>query len=298
MVQYPPEIEKVENEINNHLLQNSNLAQVFEVYRKILLVQVSLIDRIKTEVSLSEEEFKECLRKNQYVMSCQDIKVDGRVFLELLKNVCKAIKDASPDAPDKLLHLIEDQEFQEDEIDNFLQQIKAFDKKELEQFIQEKQIHTRTGLDSEVISFVIFSSISPFYSSFMNMVSEKVDFSIWRNNFCPVCGQKPVIAKHRSEDGARILECWLCHAQWYFPRMECPHCDNKEQENLRFFYVPGDKARQVHVCEKCKHYLKTVDGKMLQKDVILDVEAIATGHLDVLAKEEGYTLPERAGILN
>ena len=106
------------------------------------------------------------------------------------------------------------------------------------------------------------------------------------------------MAKHRSEDGARVLECWLCHAQWVFPRVECPYCDNKERKKLRFFYLPGDKAHQVHVCEVCKSYLKTVDAKNMKKDVILEVEEIATGQLDLLAEQEGYKPPGRAPLLH
>ena len=298
MSQYPPTLKDVEKEIELYLQKNSSFAQVFEVYKKVLLEQTDALGSIETKVTLSEEELKNCFRNNKYIMACQDVNVDERQFVEILDNICKAIKEASPEAPDELLQLSKDPEFQAENIHDFLQQIKLMNKTELEQFVQEKQIDKRTGLDSEVITFVLFSGLSPFYSSFMNQVEEKVDFSLWRNTYCPVCGQRPVMGKHRKEDGARILECWLCHAQWGFPRLECPHCDNHDQENLRFFYVPEDKARQCHICEKCKHYLKIIDEKMLQKEVFLALEAIATGHLDVLADKEGYTQPEKAGILN
>ena len=122
----------------------------------------------------------------------------------------------------------------------------------------------------------------------MKQINKKVDFSLWRESYCPVCGQTAVIARHRSEDGARVFECWLCHAEWIFPRLECPYCHNSDQKKLRFFYVTGDKARQVHVCEKCKRYLKTIDGKIMEKDALLEIEAIATCYLDELAMREGY----------
>ncbi len=298
MGQYPPDLKLVEREIDDHLQKNNKLAQVFEVFKKVLLAQLNHLDQIQMGVTLSEEELKDCFRNNQYVMSCQDITLDEQLFLALLDDICQAIKEASPDAPDALLKFSQDPELQEGKISKFLEQIKLLNKKELETLIQEKEMHQRTGLDSEVISYVLFSSLSPFYSILTQRVLEKTDFALWRNHYCPVCGQKPVMGKHRVEDGARILACWLCHAQWNYPRLECPHCQNNEQKQLRFFYVQEDKARQVHVCENCKHYLKFVDAKMLQKDVCLDVEAIATGHLDVLAEKEGYTLPEIASMLN
>ena len=103
-------------------------------------------------------------------------------------------------------------------------------------------------------------------------------------------------SNNRIEDGARVLHCWLCHAEWVYPRLECPYCDNKEQNNCAFS-IPGDKSRQVHVCEKCKKYLKTIDMKTMQKR-LLDVEAIATGYLDIVAKREGYRAPDETVLLN
>ncbi len=224
--------------------------------------------------------------------------IDRVLFLEILQSICKAILKASPKAPETLLTLSSTEEFEEDRFEGFLQDILLFDKQELGKYIEEKNMDKKTNLNSEIISFVIFMSLDPFYGVNMKAVRDTVGFSIWHQGYCPICGQTAVIAKHRKEDGARVLECWLCHAEWVYPRLECPYCDNKDQKKLRFFYVPGDKARQVHVCEICKKYLKTIDTRVLEKEVILGVEAIATGYLDVLAEREGYQLPGRSAMLN
>ncbi|MDO9535460.1 MAG: formate dehydrogenase accessory protein FdhE [Bacillota bacterium] len=295
---YPPSMDRVKEEVELHLKKDNNLANLFEVYKGILAVQLDYLNKIDATVNLSEEEIKECFRNEKFLMSDNKMKIDTKLFRELLSSVCEAVNEKSPEAPASLLVLPEADEFKEENIKKFLQEIALFSKQELEKFIEETEMDKRTGLNSEIISFVILMSLSPFYSSNMKEVREKTDFTLWRQSYCPVCGQTAVIARHRNEDGARILECWLCHAEWVFPRMECPYCSNKDQKKLRFFYVPGDKARQVHVCESCKKYLKTIDNKLMETDVLLDIEAIATGYLDMLAKKEGYILPVETAVLN
>lgn len=288
---YPPTMDRVEREIEFHLEKNKDLAQIFEVYKGILAVHLDYLDKIKVSVSFSEEEMKGFFREGQYLLSQQELEIDPVLLRDVLVSITKAIKEKSPEAPEALVTMPEAEEFKEENVQGFLKKIAVYDKQELEKYIQEIGLDNRTEIDSEIISFVIFAVISPFYSVYMEEVREITDFSVWRLSYCPVCGQTATIAKHREEDGARVLECWLCHAQWYYPRVECPYCDNKDHKKLRFFYVPGDRSRQVHVCEECKSYLKTIDSKGMEKDAILDLEAIATAYLDVLAEREGYKLP-------
>ncbi len=288
---YPPNIERVEREIELHLEKNKDLSQIFAVYKGILVVHLDYMDKIKVSVTFTEEEIKDLFRKGSYLLSKQNLEIEPTLLREVVASISKTIKEKSPEAPEALLTLWEMDEFKNENVQNFLQKIAAYDKQQLEKYVQETGMDKRAGLDSEVISFVVFAAISPYYSMYMNEVKKITDFALWRLSYCPVCGQTATIAKHREEDGARILECWLCHAQWYYPRVECPYCDNKDHEKLRFFYVPGDRSRQVHVCEVCKSYLKTIDSKSMEKDAILDLESIATAYLDVLAEREGYKLP-------
>lgn len=295
---YPPSMESINREVEAHIHKSKELAQIFEVYRKVLDVQLNCLDRINVSVDLSEDEIKDFFRNGQYLMSRQKFDISGDLYKEIIFSLCKAIKEASPGAPDSLKQLSNAEEFNDVNIKKVLDKIKLFSKRELEDFIKDREMEKKTGVSGEIIAFVIFSALSPFYSLITKETRKKIDFSIWRRSYCPVCGQTAVIAKHRSEDGARVLHCWLCHAEWVYPRLECPYCENKDQKQLRFFYVPGDKSRQVHVCEKCKKYLKTIDMKIMQKNVSLDVEAIATGYLDIVAKREGYSAPDEAALLN
>ncbi|NMB41517.1 MAG: formate dehydrogenase accessory protein FdhE [Firmicutes bacterium] len=296
---YPPSMKLVTKEIEHHLQKNNDLAPIFKIYKKILKVQLSYLHKIgNIHNGLSAEEIKNCFRNEKYLLAEKKLEINSDLFMKILSATCKALKEASPAAPESLLELPGANVFKNGNLEEFLGAIALFNKQELEDFIRKQKIDKKIGLDGEIISFVVFTSLSPFYSAYMREVNQQVGFTIWRQGYCPICGQTAVMARHRSENGARVLGCWLCHAEWVYPRLECPYCHNAEQKKLRFFYVVGDKARQVHVCEKCKLYLKTVDGKVLEKDVSLEVEALATGYLDVLAREEGYKPPGEAAVLN
>jgi FdhE protein len=98
------------------------------------------------------------------------------------------------------------------------------------------------------------------------------------------------MAMLRSDDGARLLECGLCHTRWQFYRLVCHECGNRDHDSLGFFYLPQKENRRVYVCNQCKSYLKTTVLKGLGREIIPDLENIATLYLDYLAHKEGYTL--------
>ena len=105
---------------------------------------------------------------------------------------------------------------------------------------------------------------------------------------CPYCGSQPRYARFHSDDGRRLLYCPLCRSQWRFPRLCCPYCGNDDQEKLRHFYVDKDEAHRVDICDVCRRYLKTTDERQLGREVIPQVEDVATMALDYLAEREGY----------
>jgi FdhE protein len=52
-------------------------------------------------------------------------------------------------------------------------------------------------------------------------------------------------------------------------------------------YIEGDPGRRVQYCESCKDYVKTVDLRESQRDVLLPLEDIVTVELDNAAAMEG-----------
>ncbi|WP_237141652.1 formate dehydrogenase accessory protein FdhE, partial [Selenomonas sp. oral taxon 126] len=112
----------------------------------------------------------------------------------------------------------------------------------------------------------------------------------FRENFCPVCGRRPVIAdlrKHR-EGRIRHLVCGGCGTRWLYARVGCVYCGNTNLEKMHTLEPEHDSAMRLDICDVCDSYIKTyrgpVDGS--PEDAIYRQDW-ASVHLDLLAEEKG-----------
>jgi FdhE protein len=113
------------------------------------------------------------------------------------------------------------------------------------------------------------------------------DFAGWQEGTCPVCGSRAGMAELAGEEGRRYLSCCSCFFKWPFKRLECPYCGNADSETLSYFTV-DEGATRVDTCKKCTRYLKTRDSRLGHAAIPLEVEDLATLHLDLLAGKEGF----------
>ena len=63
---------------------------------------------------------------------------------------------------------------------------------------------------------------------------------------------------------------------------------NEEMKTPEQREKEGEEKYRVDVCNVCKRYVKMVESTDSEGTLNLDVEDIATLHLDMLATEEGY----------
>ncbi|PKN18542.1 MAG: formate dehydrogenase accessory protein FdhE [Deltaproteobacteria bacterium HGW-Deltaproteobacteria-6] len=141
----------------------------------------------------------------------------------------------------------------------------------------------------DLIDLFIEESLRPELEVIAEQYAAAVEKSEWTEGYCPICGKEPKIGEIReSEDGRRYLFCHQCGCKWHFHRIKCPFCGNEEQHSLAYFAVEGEESHRVDVCNKCRRYIKIVELPKSSEDINLDVEDIATLHLDMLAYEEGY----------
>ncbi|NLN38781.1 MAG: formate dehydrogenase accessory protein FdhE [Smithella sp.] len=141
----------------------------------------------------------------------------------------------------------------------------------------------------DLIDLFIEESLRPELEVIAEKYGPAIEKSDWSEGYCPVCGKEPKIGEIREgEDGRRYLFCHQCGYKWRFRQIKCPFCGNEEQHSLAYFAVEGEESRRVDVCNKCRRYIKIVELSDPAEEVNLDVEDIATLHLDMLAYEEGY----------
>ncbi|OPL15726.1 MAG: hypothetical protein AVO39_07135 [delta proteobacterium MLS_D] len=140
----------------------------------------------------------------------------------------------------------------------------------------------------DLLGFLVEESMRPSLEIFADRYAEIVNAANWGEGYCPICGREPKIAQLKNDEGEKYLFCGQCGFEWRYPRLKCPFCENEDQQTLAFFTVEDDERYRVDVCNVCNRYIKTIDFRNMKEKPNLDVEDIATLHLDILASDEGY----------
>ncbi len=112
-------------------------------------------------------------------------------------------------------------------------------------------------------------------------------FEGWTEGYCPVCGGRAGMDELAGEEGRRYLSCSGCFFKWPYKRIKCPYCGCEDPAALSYF-AAGEGAMRVGVCRACSRYIKTRDSRAGNADVPLEVEDLATLHLDLMASKEGF----------
>jgi len=142
-------------------------------------------------------------------------------------------------------------------------------------------------LDPSTLSFLAQVALRPSLYALREAASDRVDKEHWDYGYCPVCGSEPDMA-YFTKTGKRYLHCELCGQEWAYPRLKCPFCRNEEHKTLGYFDVEGEEGFRVDFCRKCKRYLKTLDKRVFEETAPMELEHLATIHLDILANEHGF----------
>jgi FdhE protein len=140
----------------------------------------------------------------------------------------------------------------------------------------------------DLVDLFLEESLRPALEKVVEKYGKSIAKAGWTEGYCPICGKEPKIGEIREEEGRRFLFCTQCGFEWRFMRIKCPFCGNEEQQTLAYFSIEGEEKYRVDVCNECKRYIKIVDFRESKEEADLDVEDIATLHLDMLANEEGY----------
>ncbi|MCL2670390.1 MAG: formate dehydrogenase accessory protein FdhE, partial [Syntrophaceae bacterium] len=140
----------------------------------------------------------------------------------------------------------------------------------------------------DLIELFIEESLRPALEKVVEHYGDAVRRADWTEGYCPICGREPKIGEVRDDDDSRYLFCNQCGFEWHYRRIKCPFCGNEEQQTLAYFTIEEDERYCVDVCNECKRYIKIIDFRDSQEKADLDVEDIATLHLDMLANDEGY----------
>jgi FdhE protein len=148
-------------------------------------------------------------------------------------------------------------------------------------------IAREVDLDSKVLQFLGQVALTPSIYALRDALSSNIDTDGWDYGYCPLCGSQPDMA-YFAKSGKRYLHCELCGEEWVFSRIRCPFCDNRDQETLGYFEAEEEEGFRVYFCRECMRYLKTIDKKTFEEVAPLELENLATIHLDLLANKNEF----------
>ena len=133
----------------------------------------------------------------------------------------------------------------------------------------------------------IQATLRPWLNSQAKALVGLVNLERWRRRYCPICGGSPDFAFLDKERGARWLLCSRCDTEWLFQRLECPYCGTTNQHALAYF-VDDEGLYRLYVCEQCHTYIKAIDLRHTESEVLLRLERVMTLDLDRQGQEKGY----------
>lgn len=144
-------------------------------------------------------------------------------------------------------------------------------------------------LTTEELAFFGYTAMTPSIQANAAQLAAYLDPEQQHNKgYCPVCGSHPDLG-FLDKNGKKHVTCALCAHTWQVKRMGCLFCDADDKDAQHYFFSNDEKEYRVYYCNHCKHYLKIVDKRELARCFVPRLEQIATLHLDVKAKEQGFT---------
>jgi len=145
-------------------------------------------------------------------------------------------------------------------------------------------------IPAELLLFVARIVAAPFVTAAAVRIEQSETQPPGSDGYCPLCGSPPGLAELRAGDGGRVLLCSLCGHRFEFGRLVCPFCGVDDQSALGTLTVDAEQARWIETCDRCRHYLKTIDGRRLPegRQPVPLVEEVARMYLDLLAEREGF----------
>ena len=273
---------RVEDEFARYVARLPELEEVAGLYADVFRLQGDIKEQLGPGQSIDRDRALDKLSKDIPLLEDDGARVPPGLFREAAVSLAEIMRKWNgEDFPaERILAM---PQFSAENLPKFLEDLREDHDSTLAELSEE------TGANRETLAFFVRILLTPFYENEAQRYGELLRETHRGSGACPVCGNPPGMARLRQEDGKRVLQCSLCRAEWDFSRIGCPFCGNTDQATLRYFYLDGDPGHRVNVCEQCKKYIKTSDGKALGRPVILQVEDVATLPLDHLAAEEGYT---------
>lgn len=269
---------KILDYLRDRRAQRPELAEALDLPLALLSAQSQV--KVPMAEGLEAEAARASLERGQPLLTPDAVRIDWDEFEQLFDQVCQLGAEYRPDLAGafEAIRALADR-------NGARLRARATD------YLAAARGHVREaeslGLNGELLGFVLNNALHPFLRAQATALESRLDDAVWRRGYCPTCGGEPDLAVFARETGARRLLCSRCDTEWTFKRMACPFCGNEDPRRLAHY--PGEQGRyRLDVCEACRRYLKTVDGREDWREVSLPAERVLTAGMDLAAASEGY----------
>jgi len=249
-----------------------------EFYQRLLRAQSSFEQRIALrKPDLSNKAASERLERGLPLVSFDELALDWSLLLEALNEVTAAFAEF-PELFGEIPQVLREPS----EAALIKEAVKTW-------FEEAKLPDAMVGdeINKHLLEAIIHATLRPFLTSQAKALLSLVKQEHWRRRYCPICGGSSDFAFLDKEIGARWLLCSRCDAEWLFQRLECPYCGNQDQNTLAYF-IDDKGLYRLYVCEQCHTYIKTIDLRRAESDVLLTLERMVTLDIDKQGQEKGY----------
>jgi len=264
------------------LLLRPAYKELLKYYEQIFLVQEASKSHINLEpVQMTSELRAVKCREKLPLVDVSDFSFDPRSARDLLVKICDIIQSDNRAMAEAAGAIVRGLDQEIEPFVFFSSLLKGndayFDK-----------TAAALEIDKNALAFVAYNSLKPSVSVCAEQLSGYLkDLPGWEKGFCPVCGTFPGLAV-LDRDGRRMLHCSFCWTAWRARRIFCPFCEKTGGKNFHSFLSEQEKDLRVEVCNDCRKYLKTVDTRATDRFIYPPLEQIASLHLDINARQNGY----------
>ena len=256
--------------------KEGSLPEILEFYRALLRIQVEARAAISTaQPRLTKTKVSVQIRKGIPLLKWDALSADWPTFQNLFQAAIAAIDEHTTSECESLRKVVADTALLEEATRTW------YEGSSLSPWAGAR------GIDEELLAAAIHCAIKPFLTSKAESLIGLVPQKQWRREYCPICGGKPDFAYLDKERGSRWLVCSRCDSEWLFQRLGCPYCGNNDPEAQAYFASEDDLYR-LYTCQSCKTYLKAIDLRHTESEVLLPLERVLTVDMDRQGQEQGY----------
>jgi formate dehydrogenase maturation protein FdhE len=259
--------------------REGTLPKSLEFYRGLLRIQSEARSHIDVpKIDLSEEAISSLIKQGIPLLKFDDLSIDWSLLQKIFGDVNSLVASSSEELG-QASKAPKDSSFS-----------LTFLKEASRAWFEGSQLTPWTavsGISEVLLEAMLHAALRPFLISYCEVLLGSVNQEQWRRGYCPICGGNPDFAFLEKERGGRWLLCARCDAEWLFQRLECPYCGTRNQDALAYF--TDDKGLyRLYVCEQCHTYLKAIDLRCAEGEILLPLERVMTLDLDKQGQEKGY----------